>query len=94
MTALLRHFLLNMWKTFFLVVKSDFELKAIEFLTRISQYGEIIGNTSNTTTLSERLAHSAVDLHLKEIGEFLHGSEMNQNLTLPCCSKVTPQSAA
>ncbi len=28
-------------------------------------------------TLSEQLAHSAVDLHLKEISEFLHGSEMN-----------------
>ncbi len=36
-------------------------------------------------TLSEQLAHSAVDLHLKEISEFLHGSEMNT---------VTPQSAA
>ncbi len=35
-------------------------------------------------TLSEQLAHSAVDLRLKEIGEFLHGSEMNKNPTLPC----------
>ena len=34
-------------------------------------------------TLSEQLAHSAVDLHLKEISEFLHGSEMNKNPTLP-----------
>ncbi len=33
--------------------------------------------------LSEQLAHSAVDLHLKEISEFLHGSEMNKNPTLP-----------
>ncbi len=39
--------------------------------------------------LSEQLAHSAVDLRLKEISEFLHGSEMNK-----CCSTVTPQSAA
>ena len=29
-------------------------------------------------TLSEQLAHSAVDLRLKEISEFLHGSEMNK----------------
>ncbi len=35
-------------------------------------------------TLSEQLAHSAVGLHLKEISsEFLHGSEMNKNPTLP-----------
>ncbi len=34
-------------------------------------------------TLSEQLAHSAVDLRLKEISEFLHGSEMNKNPTLP-----------
>ncbi len=33
--------------------------------------------------LSEQLAHSAVDLRLKEISEFLHGSEMNKNPTLP-----------
>ena len=32
-----------------------------------------------TVTLSEQLAHSAVDLHLEEISEFLHGSEMNKN---------------
>ncbi len=35
-----------------------------------------------STTLSEQLAHSAVDLHLKEISEFLHGSEMKKNPTL------------
>ncbi len=34
-------------------------------------------------TISEQLAHPAVDLHLKETSEFLHGSEMNKNLTLP-----------
>ncbi len=34
-------------------------------------------------TLSEQLAHSAVDLRLKEISEFLHGSKMNKNPTLP-----------
>ncbi len=28
-------------------------------------------------TLSEQLAHSAVDLHQKEISEFPHGCEMN-----------------
>ncbi len=39
--------------------------------------------SSGDTTLSEQLAHSAVDLHLKEISEFLHGSEMNKNPTLP-----------
>ncbi len=33
--------------------------------------------------LSEQLAHSAVDLHLKEISEFLHGSEVDKNPTLP-----------
>ncbi len=32
--------------------------------------------------LSEQLAHLAVDLHLKEISEILHGSEMNKNLML------------
>ncbi len=34
-------------------------------------------------SLSEQLAHSAVDLHLKEISEFPHGSEMNKTPTLP-----------
>ncbi len=43
----------------------------------------------HTFSLSEQLAHLAVDLHLKEIDEFLHGSELQL-----CCSKVTPQSAA
>ncbi len=33
--------------------------------------------------LSEQIAHSTVDLHLKEISEFLHGSVMNKNLSLP-----------
>ncbi len=35
------------------------------------------------STLSEQLAHSAVNLHLKEISEFLHGSEVNKNPSLP-----------
>ena len=49
------------------------------------------------STLSEQIAHSTVDLHLKQISEFLHGSVMNKNLTLPwpiCGTKVTPESAA
>ena len=29
-------------------------------------------------SLSEQMAHSNVDLHLKEISEFLHGSVMNK----------------
>ncbi len=33
-------------------------------------------------TLSEQIAHSTVDLHLKENSEFLHGSVMNKNVTL------------
>ncbi len=33
-------------------------------------------------TLSEQMAHSTVDLHLKEISEFLHGSVMKKNFTL------------
>ncbi len=43
-------------------------------------------------TLSEQIAHSTVDLHLKEISEFLHGSMMNKDFTLPfslnCVSTV------
>ena len=35
------------------------------------------------STLSEQLAYSAVDLHLKEIREFLHGSEVNKNPSRP-----------
>ncbi len=42
----------------------------------------LLWNKRVTITLSEQLAHSAVDLHLKEISEFLHGSEMNENPTL------------
>ncbi len=34
-------------------------------------------HTNACATLSEQLAHSADDLRLKEISEFLHGSEMN-----------------
>ncbi len=34
-------------------------------------------------TLSEQIAHSTVDLHLKEINEFLRGSMMNKNFILP-----------
>ncbi len=32
-------------------------------------------------TLSEQIAHSTVDLHLKEISEFIHGSVMNKDKT-------------
>ena len=52
----------------------------------------ISASISLTISLSEQLAHSAVDLHLEEISEFLQGSEMNRLQS--CCSKVTPQSAA
>ncbi len=44
---------------------------------------EPLGLLMEEPTLSEQLAHSAVDLRLKEISEFLHGSEMNKNPTLP-----------
>ncbi len=33
-------------------------------------------------TLSEQIAHSTVDFHLKEISEFLRSSVMNKNFTL------------
>ncbi len=42
-------------------------------------------------TLSEQLAHSAVDLHLKKISAFLHDSEMNKNPTLPWWKNVGPK---
>ena len=35
------------------------------------------------SALSEQLAQSAVDVHLKEISEFVHAGEMNKNLLLP-----------
>ena len=38
---------------------------------------------SRQTALSDQLAHSAIDLHLKEISEFLHGSEMIKINTEP-----------
>ena len=38
-------------------------------------------------TLSEQIARSTVDLHLKEISEFLHGSVMNKDFTLPHSQK-------
>ncbi len=44
-------------------------------------------------TLSEQLAHSAVDLHLKEISEFIHGSEMNKNPTLPCPLQINDKNS-
>ena len=50
-------------------------------MTRVFQEG-FGGNKITFDALSEQLAHSAVDLHLKEIIEFLYGSEMNKNPTL------------
>ncbi len=42
-------------------------------------------------TLSEQIAHSTVDLHLKEISEFLHGSAlvMNKNKSYTRVSRST-----
>ncbi len=53
-----------------------------ELILNIS-WMENVNGSSDKTALSEQLAHSAVDLRLKEISEFLHGSEMNKNPTLP-----------
>ncbi len=36
-----------------------------------------ISHSKKIAALSEQIAHSTVDLHLKEISEFLHGSVMN-----------------
>ncbi len=41
-------------------------------------------------TLSEQITHSTVDLHLKEISEFLHSSVMNKDFTLPNTHKIQP----
>ncbi len=38
--------------------------------------------------LSEQLAHSAVDLHLKEISKCLHGSDMNKKPHTPMTCAV------
>ncbi len=37
----------------------------------------------------QQLAHSADDLRLKEISEFLHGSEMNKTPTFPWPLQIT-----
>ena len=58
-------------------------MKWILLSTVFDEFGTRDRNLTCETTLSEQLAHSAVDLHLKEISEFLHGSEMNKNPTLP-----------
>ncbi len=46
-----------------------------------SKIGQEIDSGHLKTTLSEQIAHSTVDLHLKEISEFLHGSAMNKRYT-------------
>ncbi len=40
-------------------------------------------------TLSEQLTHSAVDIRLKEISEFLHSSEMNEKIPHSCTQVST-----
>ncbi len=40
-------------------------------------------NLRAISTFSEQIGHSTVDLHLKEISEFLHGGVMNKDFTLP-----------
>ncbi len=58
--------------------------KGIQCCTEKLETGNVCGVTKvNYFTLSEQIAYSAVDLHLKEVSEFLHGSEMNKNPTLP-----------
>ncbi len=50
-------------------------------------YAEFTGTLMSS--LSEQIAHSTVDLHLREISGYLHGSVMNKNFTLPGPLKIT-----
>ncbi len=59
-----------------LVDKKGLYMKFIQFTQAFKFFLKV-------PTLSEQLAHSAVDLRLKEISEFLHGSEIIKNPTLP-----------
>ena len=82
------------WNLFFYDVLHRFTFNVVicvslELNVQLYQFCDGIG-----CTLSEQLAHSTVDHHLKEISEFLHGSVMNKKFTFPCGTKVTPESAA
>ncbi len=65
------------------ILERIFSAAAIDPYFKVSNFLAKFKKRFLVDTLSEQLAHSAVDLRLKEISEFLHGSEMNKNPTLP-----------
>ncbi len=58
-------------------------MRNLSFIGRHATVLQMLKPEIRHHTLSEQIAHSTVDLHLKEISEFLHCSVMNKDFTLP-----------
>ena len=72
------------WHCTALLLSSTAGSRGVGQLLDTSNKVDYLGLTKNivVSTLSEQMAHSIVDLHLKEISEYHHGSVMKKNFTL------------